>query len=236
MALGRKGPRGQVAVRRQQAPGSGVAAADASPGRPEPSRAVQRAFCPVNRGRCNDRGRSRRGGCVDAVGSRWFRHAGGMSPISLAEPTGRHLSFLVRDGQALATGRSPFRCLSPLHIFTTIPMSGRGTRTHPSSVARYPEGAGGSLNMDARRVAPLSPLDLYEGQSAVNRGTAVGSPRCHQTTCRQRVIKTTASVRGPPVTQGSERAEPGRVWSGQVGYDTESVSRPAKGGAVSRSL
>jgi IS30 family transposase len=35
------------------------------------------------------------------VGSRWFRHAGGMPPISLAEPTGRYLSFEEREEIAL---------------------------------------------------------------------------------------------------------------------------------------
>jgi hypothetical protein len=35
------------------------------------------------------------------VGSRWFRHGGGMSPISLAEPTGRYLSFAEREEIAL---------------------------------------------------------------------------------------------------------------------------------------
>ena len=35
------------------------------------------------------------------VGSRWFRHAGGMPPISLAEPAGRYLSFEEREEIAL---------------------------------------------------------------------------------------------------------------------------------------
>lgn len=35
------------------------------------------------------------------VGSRWFRHAGGMAPLSLAEPTGRYLSFAEREELAL---------------------------------------------------------------------------------------------------------------------------------------
>jgi transposase-like protein len=55
--------------------GSGVAAADASPGRPEPSRAVQREF--------------------------WRLIAGGMPPRSLDEPTGRYLSFAEREEIAL---------------------------------------------------------------------------------------------------------------------------------------
>lgn len=35
------------------------------------------------------------------VGTRWFRHAGGMQPISLAEPSGRYLSFEEREEIAL---------------------------------------------------------------------------------------------------------------------------------------
>lgn len=31
------------------------------------------------------------------VGTGWFRHAGGMPPISLTEPTGRYLSFEERE-------------------------------------------------------------------------------------------------------------------------------------------
>jgi IS30 family transposase len=40
-------------------------------------------------------------GVSTPVASRWFRHAGGMSPISLAEPSGRYLSFVEREEIAL---------------------------------------------------------------------------------------------------------------------------------------
>jgi IS30 family transposase len=40
-------------------------------------------------------------GVSTSVGVRWFRHAGGMSPISLDEPTGRYLSFAEREEIAL---------------------------------------------------------------------------------------------------------------------------------------
>ncbi|GEA82179.1 IS30 family transposase [Cellulomonas uda] len=39
------------------------------------------------------------------VGSRWFRHAGGMAPLPLAEPTGRYLSFEEREEIALLKAR-----------------------------------------------------------------------------------------------------------------------------------
>jgi hypothetical protein len=40
-------------------------------------------------------------GVSTPVATRWFRHAGGMSPISLDEPTGRYLSFAEREEIAL---------------------------------------------------------------------------------------------------------------------------------------
>ena len=39
------------------------------------------------------------------VGSRWFRHAGGMPPMCLVEPTGRYLSFEEREEIALLRAR-----------------------------------------------------------------------------------------------------------------------------------
>jgi len=36
-------------------------------------------------------------GVSGPVGTRWFRHGGGMSPLRLAEPTGRYLSFAERE-------------------------------------------------------------------------------------------------------------------------------------------
>jgi IS30 family transposase len=52
---------------------------------------------------------ARRVGVHRGTGSRWFREAGGMSPISLLEPTGRYLSLTEREEIAcgLAAGLSP---------------------------------------------------------------------------------------------------------------------------------
>lgn len=47
-------------------------------------------------------------GVSTPVATRWFRHAGGMSPISLDEPTGRYLSFAEREEIALL--RAQGRC------------------------------------------------------------------------------------------------------------------------------
>src|SRR5436309_14867391 len=43
-------------------------------------------------------------GVSQAVGSRWFRQAGGMPPISLAPVSERYLSFAARDELAILHG------------------------------------------------------------------------------------------------------------------------------------
>lgn len=68
-----------------------------SPGRPEPSRAVQRAFWRLIAAGVTTEDAAAAVGVSGPVGVRWFRHAGGMSPISLDEPTGRYLSFAERE-------------------------------------------------------------------------------------------------------------------------------------------
>lgn len=72
-----------------------------SPGRPEPSRAVQRQFWRVIATGTNSAEAALNVGVSVPVGSCWFRHAGGMPPNSLAEPTGRFLSFEEREKIAL---------------------------------------------------------------------------------------------------------------------------------------
>lgn len=72
-----------------------------SPGRPEASRAVQRQFWRLIATGINSAEAALTVGVSVPVGARWFRHAGGMPPISLAEPTGRYLSFAEREEIAL---------------------------------------------------------------------------------------------------------------------------------------
>jgi IS30 family transposase len=68
-----------------------------SPGRPDPSRVVQRQFWRLIATGVTTVEASLAVGVSWPVGARWFRHAGGMPPISLAEPTGRYLSFEERE-------------------------------------------------------------------------------------------------------------------------------------------
>ena len=48
-------------------------------------------------------------GVSEVIGGRWFREGGGMSPMALAEPTGRYLSFVEREEIAIlrAQGHGP---------------------------------------------------------------------------------------------------------------------------------
>src|ERR687894_944845 len=88
-------------ARRQQKADRALRPAMRSPGRPMPARHVERNFW-----RLIAQGRRTEDAAVEVgvstpVASRWFRHAGGMPPLSLAEPTGRYLSFHEREELAL---------------------------------------------------------------------------------------------------------------------------------------
>ena len=72
-----------------------------SPGRPEPSRAALREFWRLIATGVTTVEASAGVGVSVPVGTRWFRHAGGMPPLSLADPTGRYLSFAEREEIAL---------------------------------------------------------------------------------------------------------------------------------------
>src|SRR3954468_10943102 len=88
-------------VRRQQQADRALRPAMRSPGRPMPARHVERAFWRlIAQGRRTEDA-ALEIGVSPPVASRWFRHAGGMPPLSLAEPTGRYLSFHEREELAL---------------------------------------------------------------------------------------------------------------------------------------
>lgn len=79
-----------------------------SPGRPGWSREVERRFwLKIAAGLATDDAAAACG-VAPAVGSRWFRHSGGMSPYRLPPPVGRYLCLAEREEIAvqLAQGRS----------------------------------------------------------------------------------------------------------------------------------
>jgi IS30 family transposase len=88
-------------ARRQQNADRALRPAMRSPGRPMPARHVERAFWRlIAQGKRTEQA-AREIGVSTPVASRWFRHAGGMPPLSLAEPTGRYLSFHEREDLAV---------------------------------------------------------------------------------------------------------------------------------------
>ncbi|GAA1249240.1 IS30-like element ISMsm8 family transposase [Prauserella halophila] len=88
-------------VRRQWRADRALRPAMRSPGRPDPSRAVQRQFWQLIATGITSAEAALRVGVSVPVGTRWFRHAGGMPPISLDEPSGRYLSFAEREEIAI---------------------------------------------------------------------------------------------------------------------------------------
>jgi len=97
----KQAPETPAGARRQWAADRALRPPMRSPGRPEPSRAVQREFWRLIATGVTTVEASAGVGVSWPVGTRWFRHAGGMPPLSLAEPTGRYLSFAEREEIAL---------------------------------------------------------------------------------------------------------------------------------------
>src|SRR4051812_31231540 len=102
-----------------------------SPGRPEPSRAVQREFWRLIASGVTTVQSAEGVGVSAPVGIRWFRHAGGMAPLSLDEPSGRYLSFAEREEIAL------------------LKAQGKGVREIAGTIGRDP----GTVSRELRRNA-----------------------------------------------------------------------------------
>lgn len=96
-----------------------------SPGRPAPSRVAQRQFWRLIATGVTTAEAAVRVGVSVPVGTRWFRHAGGMRPLSLGEPTGRYLTFEEREEIAILNAKE----MGVRQIARTV---GR----HPSTISR----------------------------------------------------------------------------------------------------
>jgi IS30 family transposase len=94
-------PEAPAGARRQWAADRAMRPPMRSPGRPEPSRAVQREFWRLIASGITTVQAAEEVGVSAPVGVRWFRHAGGVTPLSLDEPTGRYLSLAEREEIAL---------------------------------------------------------------------------------------------------------------------------------------
>src|SRR5258706_9012235 len=111
--------------RRQQDADRAVRRVMRSPGRPYPPRVVEREFWRRIAAGMGSEDAAVSVGVSAPVGSRWFRHGGGMPPISLAEPSGRYLSFEEREEMALLKAQG-------CGVREIARRSGR----HPSTVSR----------------------------------------------------------------------------------------------------
>jgi IS30 family transposase len=118
-------------LRRQWRADRALRPAMRSPGRPDPSRVVQRQFWRLIAMGISSAEAAIGVGVSVPVGMRWFRHAGGMAPISLAEPSGRYLSFEEREEIALLRAQ------------------GRGVREIARAISRDP----GTVSRELRRNA-----------------------------------------------------------------------------------
>ena len=76
-----------------------------SPGAPSHRREIEREFWRVVATGVTSEQAAVAVGVSQAVGSRWFRHGGGMAPMNLAPTTGRYLSFAEREEIALLRAR-----------------------------------------------------------------------------------------------------------------------------------
>src|SRR5215210_2403442 len=94
-----------MAERRQERADRAIRPALRSPGRPPPRREVEQEFWRRVAGGLTSEDAAAAVGVSGPVGTRWFRHGGGMSPISLAGPSGRYLSFAEREEIAIRVGR-----------------------------------------------------------------------------------------------------------------------------------
>src|SRR5918994_265804 len=144
-------------ARRQQQADRALRPAMRSPGRPMPARHVERAFW-----RLIAQGKRTEEAALEIVVStpvaaRWFRHAGGMPPLSLAEPTGRYLSFCEREELALLTAQ------------------GQGVRAIARELGRDP----GTISRGWRRnAATRSGKREYRARVAQGKAkTSAGSPK-----------------------------------------------------------
>ena len=89
-------------VRRQQSADRAIRPKLRSPGHPKFQRHVETAFwAEIAKGLLPEEA-SAVAGVAQAVGARWFRHAGGMPPFDIhKQPSGRYLSFAEREEIAL---------------------------------------------------------------------------------------------------------------------------------------
>ncbi len=114
-------------LRRQQSADRAVRPAMRSPGRPHPPRQVEQEFWRrIAEGMATeDAGAA--AGVSSPVAYRWFRHGGGMPPITLDPPSGRYLSLAEREEIAILNAQA-----------VGVREIARHVGRHPSTISRDP--------------------------------------------------------------------------------------------------
>src|SRR3954453_7419521 len=172
-----------------------------SPGRPEPSRGVQREFWRLIASGVTTVQSAEGVGVSAPVGIRWFRHAGGMAPLSLNEPSGRYLSFAEREEIAL------------------LKAQGKGVREIARRIGRDP----GTVSRELRRNAAT------RGGKPVYRAL-VAQWKAQQAAKRSKLAKLVGNDRlreyGQGRPAGSVRRPDGRILTGPETPAWKGLNKP----------
>ena len=140
-----------------------------SPGRPAPSRAVQRQFWALIATGITTAEAAVRVGVSVPVGSRWFRHAGGMRPLTLDEPTNRYLTFEEREEIAILNAQE----MGVREIARTV---GR----HPSTISRELRRNAATRDGDRGYRAGVAQWKAQEAAKRPKVAKLVSNPRLRQ--------------------------------------------------------
>lgn len=140
-----------------------------SPGRPPPSREVERAFWRlIARGVSSDEAGVAVG--VSApVGSRWFRHGGGMAPLTLSPPSARYLSLAEREEIAILRAQD--------HGVREI---ARRLGRHPSTISRELRRNAATRSGERTYRASVAQWKAEVAARRPKQAKLVGNPRLRQ--------------------------------------------------------
>lgn len=197
--------------RRQWAADRALRPAMRSPGRPAPSRAIERSFWRLIAGGATTEDAAAVVGVSTPVASRWFRHAGGMPPINLAEPPGRYLSFVEREEIALLVAQS--------HGVREI---ARQVGRDPSTISRELRRNAATRASQRGYRAGACPVEGAAGGQAPEGGEARHAPAA------------SGLRRAAPVRRRARRPRPASAWAERVvgGPPTRASARPPLGQRV----
>jgi hypothetical protein len=206
-------------ARRQQQADRALRPAMRSPGRPLPARHVERAFWRLIAQGERTEEAALEIGVSTPVAVRWFRHAGGMPPLSLAEPTGRYLSFSEREEIALLKAQG-------LGVREIARQLGRDPGTI-SQCPRPPASARCAWDSNSTRRPPtIDNVDSFAdtARSLVGTSTAGYSPG-HMFSIRQDSVGVVGSISPSEYPCNTAAWGSRTAWSVRTGLSTLTMAR-----------